>query len=116
MSLRRALTAALVLMFEGYMYYRYAQFGAQFHFWLHGLFGGSLGLLALTAWRRRPAVGALAGGGVVLGVALLLRHPVPANVAEVRDHPGLAWMCPLTGFDVGGPAAGHPPQPTGRSG
>jgi len=58
----------VVALTEGYLYYRYAQFGAQFHFWLHGLFGAALGLAALTglrmlrAWRRggEPATGAVA--------------------------------------------------------
>lgn len=41
------------------MYYRYALLAAQFHFWLHGLFGAALGLAALTLLRmvtirRRP--------------------------------------------------------------
>lgn len=42
MSRRRWVTGLLVALFEGYL-------GAQFHFWLHGLFGVTLGLVALTA-------------------------------------------------------------------
>jgi hypothetical protein len=58
-----------VLATEAYLYYRYALLGAQFHFWLHGLFGAALGLAALTLLRtlttgRRPrhdpATGAVA--------------------------------------------------------
>lgn len=179
MNRRRIVTATLVAAFEGYLYYRYAQLGAQFHFWLHGLFGLTLGLSALTAWRlvrrkldgrvapweagalghvysavpdvlflvfgvlhmvwmdvfalhislhfvpyplqtqlvlvglalaayglardgrRRPAAGALVGALVVVGVAMLVRYPIPGSVGEMRENgPGLAWMCPLTGVDV----------------
>jgi hypothetical protein len=48
---RRWTSLLLVLATEGYLYFRYAQFGAQFHFWLHGLFGAALGLAALTLVR-----------------------------------------------------------------
>lgn len=65
---RQASTLVVVLLIEVYLYNGYAQLGAQFHFWLHGLFGGALGLAALTALRlftmwhrgRNPAHGALA--------------------------------------------------------
>jgi len=39
------------VLFEAWMYDRYAALGAQFHFWLHGLFGAALGLAALTLFR-----------------------------------------------------------------
>jgi hypothetical protein len=65
---RRWISLALVVLTEGYLHYRYAQFGAEFHFWLHGLFGAALGLAALTGlrmlaayrWRRDPGSGAVA--------------------------------------------------------
>ena len=68
MTRRRWGSLLLVLLTEGYLYYRYAQFGAEFHFWLHGLFGAALGVAALTAgrlvssrrWRRDPGTGAVA--------------------------------------------------------
>lgn len=41
-----------------------------------------------------------AGALVVLGIALVLRSPVPSSIGQVRDHPGLAFRCPLTGVDV----------------
>ena len=67
------------------------------------LFALSLIAYALAGeGRRRPVVDELAAGGVVLGVALLLRSPVPSDLGVVRSHPGPAWMCPLTGVDVGG--------------
>jgi hypothetical protein len=50
-SLRQWVSAALVLVSEGYLYFRYARLGAEFHFWLHGLFGAALGLAALTIVR-----------------------------------------------------------------
>jgi hypothetical protein len=51
--------AAAVLLIEAYLYARYAQLDAQFHYWLHGLLGAALGLAGLTATclirgRRRP--------------------------------------------------------------
>lgn len=53
----RAATVAVIII-EGYLYWRYRQLGAEFHFWLHGLFGGAIGVAAATAWallrRRRP--------------------------------------------------------------
>ncbi len=65
MTRRAAVSAVLVLLVEGWLYYRYAQLDAQFHFWLHALLGGALGLAALTALRlalparlaRRPPGG-----------------------------------------------------------
>lgn len=48
---RRPATAAVVAAAEAWLYLEYAELGAQFHFWLHGLFGATLGLLALAAWR-----------------------------------------------------------------
>jgi hypothetical protein len=51
--------AAAVLLIEAYLYARYAQLDAQFHYWLHGLLGAALALAGLTATRlirgrRRP--------------------------------------------------------------
>lgn len=51
MTRRGWISAVLVLLTEGYLYYRYTLFGAEFHFWLHGLFGAALGLTALTIVR-----------------------------------------------------------------
>ncbi|UGY91262.1 hypothetical protein [Streptomyces gobiensis] len=51
MSRRAWISATLVLTTEGVLYVGYARYGAQFHFWLHGLFGGALGLAALTIVR-----------------------------------------------------------------
>jgi hypothetical protein len=48
---RRPATAAAVAGAEVWLYLEYAELGAQFHFWLHGLFGATLGLLTLAAWR-----------------------------------------------------------------
>lgn len=51
MRTRRVVTATLVLAFEIWLYTEYAALGAQFHFWLHTLFGAALGLVALTLLR-----------------------------------------------------------------
>jgi len=56
---RWVLTAALVIAVEAYLFRRYSQLGAVFHFWLHGLFGAALGFFALTVVTlvRRRRVG-----------------------------------------------------------
>lgn len=59
--MRHAVGAAVVVAVEGYVFWRYQRLGAEFHFWLHGLFGGAIGVAVLTAWsllrrhRARPA-------------------------------------------------------------
>lgn len=55
---RVRLTAVALVSVEVYFYARYAESGAEFHFWLHALLGGALGLVLLTLlrlWRRREA-------------------------------------------------------------
>lgn len=39
------------MLLEAYLYIRYAAVGAEYHFWLHGLIGGIIGVSILTAWR-----------------------------------------------------------------
>ena len=39
---------AVVVVVEAYLFSRYRALGAEFHFWLHGLFGAALGVGALT--------------------------------------------------------------------
>lgn len=48
---RTLIVAGAVIAVEVWLYLRYAELGAQFHFWLHGLFGGAIGLGLLAAWR-----------------------------------------------------------------
>lgn len=48
---RTTVSVGLVVVIEVVLYVRYAAAGAQFHFWLHGLFGFALGLAALTVLR-----------------------------------------------------------------
>lgn len=48
---RHTLSAAIILFVEVLLYGRYAAIDAEFHFWLHGLFGASLGLIALSLWK-----------------------------------------------------------------
>jgi hypothetical protein len=48
---RHYVGAAIVLLAEAYLYRRYAQLDAEFHYWLHGLLGAALGLAGFTATR-----------------------------------------------------------------
>lgn len=50
-SRRHLLTGCLIVVVEIILYRQYASLGAEFHFWLHGLFGVTIGVCALTAWR-----------------------------------------------------------------
>lgn len=57
-SRRHIVTACLVVVVEVIFYRQYASLDAEFHFWLHGLFGAAIGLSAVTIWsliNRRPA-------------------------------------------------------------
>lgn len=47
--MRRHVAALAALATEAFLYQRYAAFGAEFHYWLHGLFGVTLGLLVVSA-------------------------------------------------------------------
>jgi hypothetical protein len=62
---RHVITAVVVVAVESYLYWRYRALGAEFHFWLHGLFGAAIGVATTTGWallrRRRP--GAVWGPG-----------------------------------------------------
>ncbi len=51
LSRRQQVAAALVAAVEGYFFARYAENGALFHFWLHLLLGGWVGLALLTLHR-----------------------------------------------------------------
>lgn len=58
---RRVVAAGIIGLVEVYLFQRYRWLGAEFHFWLHGLFGAALGagLLAvveLTQAQRRRSV------------------------------------------------------------
>ncbi len=48
---RTVVSVGFVVVVELVLYVRYAAAGAQFHFWLHGLFGFALGLTVLTVAR-----------------------------------------------------------------
>ena len=50
---RRTVTAAVVVTVETYLFVRYLQAGALFHFWLHLLLGGYVGLSVLAVLRLR---------------------------------------------------------------
>ena len=51
---RYLLVSSAVVGLESYLFLRYAELGALFHFWLHGLFGAAIGwaVLALVQLRR----------------------------------------------------------------
>ena len=51
LSRRQRVAAVLVVTVELYFFYRYAENGALFHFWLHLLLGGWVGLGVLTVHR-----------------------------------------------------------------
>ena len=54
-SRRHVLTACAIVFIEILLYRQYASMQAEFHFWIHGLFGAALGMGALTVWRlMRP--------------------------------------------------------------
>lgn len=76
-AVRRTVTAIVVVAFEVYAYTRYARYGAEFHFWLHGLFGLTVGLVALTGWRllRRRSAGRVAAWEAGLGGHLVSATP-----------------------------------------
>jgi hypothetical protein len=74
------------------------------------LFALSLVAYTLSAdQQRRPSYAALGGVAVVLGIAMLMRYPVPDTLADLRDRPRLAWMCPLAEVPLssGQPGASH---------
>lgn len=50
-SRRHLLTGCIIVVIELILYRQYASLGAEFHFWLHGLFGATIGTVALTVWR-----------------------------------------------------------------
>lgn len=56
--MRNVVTTGAVVLVEGYLFWRYRQLGAEFHFWLHALFGAAIGVAAATGWalvrRQRP--------------------------------------------------------------
>ena len=50
-SRRHLTSASLIVVVEVLFYRQYAHLGAEFHFWLHSLFGAALGIVALTSWQ-----------------------------------------------------------------
>jgi hypothetical protein len=48
---RHRLTALVLVVLEVWFFVRYAAGGAEFHYWLHALLGGALGLSLLTVLR-----------------------------------------------------------------
>lgn len=50
-SRRHLISASLIVIVESLFYRQYAHLGAEFHFWLHSLFGAALGIMALVLWQ-----------------------------------------------------------------
>ncbi len=94
-----------MLLVEGYLYVRYAQLDAEFHFWLHGLLGGALGSrgdsraaahlpppparaaygLAMSG-RVRLTVASLAASAVAALLRSAWRRPSPTDIEDLRAH------------------------------
>lgn len=71
---------------EAFVCLRYAAYGVEFHYWLHGLFGAALGFLVVAALRlagRRPPV-------VAVWVAGLLAHLLSATPDAL--YLNLGWV------------------------
>ena len=49
-SRRHLISASLIVIIEILFYRQYAQRGAEFHFWVHSLFGAALGIVVVTIW------------------------------------------------------------------
>lgn len=84
---RFPVTAALVVAGESYLAFAYAQFGALFHYWLHGLTGAAAGIVVWVALGRRSGAGLL--GAATLG-RLLFAAPDVLFIAA--DLPHERWM------------------------
>lgn len=67
-SRRHIVTACLIIFVEVIFYRQYASLNAEFHFWLHGLFGAAIGLTAVTVWnlvkRKQPALSGWEAGAL----------------------------------------------------
>lgn len=89
---RVRLTAVALASVEVYFYARYAESGAEFHFWLHALIGGALGLTLLTLlrlWRPRDAKPLRAHEATLAGH---LFSAVPDVLFLVAGALHVAWM------------------------
>ncbi len=90
---RLLIAAALAFAGEVYLALRYAEFGALFHYWLHGLWGMAAGLAVIVLWRwaRSPQTGPGAQLVVAAAVGRLL-FAVPDVLFLVLDTPHAGWM------------------------
>jgi hypothetical protein len=90
---RLLITAAVALAGEVYFALRYAEFGALFHYWLHGLWGMAAGLAVAVLWRaaRSPRTGP--GAQLVAAAAAgRLLFAVPDVLFLALDTPHAGWM------------------------
>ncbi|CAN5849076.1 hypothetical protein BH20ACT7_BH20ACT7_19120 [soil metagenome] len=90
---RLLVTAALALVGEVYLAVRYAEFGALFHYWLHGLWGMAAGLAVVVLGRsaRSPRTGP--GAQLVAAAAVgRLLFAAPDVLFLALDTPHAGWM------------------------
>lgn len=86
---RLALTAGLVIL-EGYVFVRYREFGAEFHYLLHGFTGAAVGLVLLVGARLTGH-----GQGVAPWVAVAIGRLVaalPDILYLTVEVPHQRWM------------------------
>lgn len=86
---RTVVVAGAVIALEVWLYVQYADLGAQFHFWLHGLFGGAIGLFLVAAWRLVRPTGLSPWGPAFLG-HLYAAFPDALFLAAGIVH--MSWM------------------------
>lgn len=105
--LRHGVALVAVLGVEGWLYREYAALGTQFHFWLHLLLGGYLGLALLTTarlvrplWQVRGHEAAFFGhvwsaapDVVFLSLGLLHAYWMDAFALHITAH--VLWPSPL---------------------
>jgi hypothetical protein len=92
--MRRLLVAAAVAVVgEVYLALRYAEFGALFHYWLHGLWGMAAGLAVVVLWRTARSPRSPAGAQLVAAAAVgRLLFAVPDVLFLALDTPHAGWM------------------------
>jgi hypothetical protein len=97
--IRSSIAAVAAVTTEVVLYVQYAGFDGQFHFWLHGLLGGALGLTVLSAARliarRRDTAGRLIGSRTAPWAAAFLGHvysAFPDVLFLTAELPHQRWM------------------------
>jgi cbb3-type cytochrome oxidase subunit 3 len=94
---RDRIGAAAVVVLEVLLYVQYTRLDGEFHYWLHGLIGGAVGLGASTAARLRGRRGLTGWEAGVLGH---LYSAAPDILFLTADLPHARWM-DVFAFHVG---------------